>query len=97
MACYTVCPMPGRPTAAQIREFAGRRWDLVRAAKKQHWAGRARTMTATERIALSSSMWAHARSVDPLFPSDALRAEDLRHHRELAQRLRRVAHVFASR
>ena len=89
--------MAERPTAAQIREFAGRRWDLVRDAKKAFWAERAQGMTATERMKLSSSMWAHARSVDPEFPSERLRAEDLRHHLQLAERLRRVAHVFARR
>ena len=89
--------MAERPTAAQIREYAGRRWDLVRAAKKECWAERARTMSSTERMELSSSMWTHACSVDPDFPSERLRAEDLRHHQQLAERLRRVACVFAGR
>ena len=89
--------MSDRPTAAQIREFARRRWDLVRAAKKEYWARQADEMTSTERMQLSSDMWAHARSVDPEFPSERQRAEDLRHHLELADKIGRVAHVFVGR
>lgn len=80
-----------------LRAFRDRDWKAVREAKEQFWAEDQRRRGPLAAFALSGEMWEHAHSVDPLWPSLQQRAEDLAHHVELADRIRRVSHVFAGR
>jgi hypothetical protein len=89
--------MGDAPTPDQLREYLDRPWSRVRRAKEAFWAQQAREESATERLAMSSQLWSHARAVDPEFLGDTQRASDLAHHVRLAEKLRAVAHVFAGR
>jgi hypothetical protein len=77
-----------------IVRFARRDWPRVRAAKEQHWAELARRRGPRQGLQVSEALWAHAKSVDPSWPSERERQTDLEHHLRFASRLRRLAHVF---
>ena len=80
-----------------LRAFRDRDWGAARAAKERYWAEDHRQRGPAAALALSSSLWEHARAIDPSWPDARQRAEDLAHHVELAERIRRVAHVFPRR
>lgn len=82
---------------AALRAFCERRWDLVREQKLAHWAEQTRTKGARAGIEAGEALWMHTRSIDPQWPTEEQRREDLQHHLELSARMRRVAHVFAGR
>lgn len=80
-----------------LRAFRVRDWKAVRDAKEQFWAEDHRRRGPLAGFALSASLWKRARALDPTWPDAQQRAKDLAHHVELAERIRRVAHVFAGR
>jgi hypothetical protein len=77
--------------------YRNQRWDLVREAKEQFWAEETRARGADAGFAAGEGLWVHARAMDPEWPSEASRRADFEHHLELADKLRRVAHVFTRR
>lgn len=82
---------------AALRAFRDRDWKRVREAKEQFWAEDHRRRGPLAGLAISMGLWEHARAIDPSWPNAEQRAEDLAHHIELADRIQRVAHVFARR
>jgi hypothetical protein len=82
---------------AALLVFRDRRWDLVRDAKDAHWAEQTRKQGPRAGLEASAALWAHARTVDPSWPSEQERREDFEHHLKLAAKLRRIAHAFAAR
>lgn len=89
--------MVGAFDPESLRAFRDRDWKAVREAKEQFWAEDHRRGGPLSAFALSAALWGHARALDPMWPSAEQRAEDLTHHIELADRIQRVAHVFARR
>lgn len=89
--------MVGAFDPESLRAFRNRDWKAVREAKEQFWAEEQRSRGPLDAFALSGAMWEHARAIDPMWPNPEQRTEDLAHHIELADRFRRVAHVFARR
>jgi hypothetical protein len=89
--------MTGAFDPAALRAFRDRDWKRVREAKEQFWAEDHRRRGPLAGLAISMALWEHARAIDPSWPNAEQRAEDLAHHLELADRIQRVAHVFARR
>jgi hypothetical protein len=79
---------------ADILEFVGRDWERARDSKVAHWAKlwRERGPLATARIGWE--LYAHARRVQPGFPSRESRRADFEAHLALTCKLDAVAHVF---
>ena len=82
---------------AALRAFRDRDWERVREAKEQFWADEHRRQGPLAGLALCSMLWDHIRAIHPSWPNDEQRAEDLAHHLELAEKLRRIGHVFDHR
>jgi hypothetical protein len=79
---------------AALRAFRDRDWASVRRAKEQFWADDHATRGPLAGLRAGAALREHARAVDPSWPNEAQRAEDLAHHLELAAKLDRLAHVF---
>lgn len=86
--------MSPRLEPKDLAAYVGRDWDRVRESKKTHWAAQARAEGPMAGLRVSEALWAHAKSVDPDWPSAASRKTDLEHHIHLASMMRRLAHVF---
>lgn len=80
--------------ADDLRRFAGRDWARVREAKERAWARDAEALGAAAGLFAAEAMREHLRLVDPSWPADQDRADDLAHHQRIAKKLRRLAHVF---
>lgn len=89
--------MPPSFHPEDLRAYRDRNWKAAREAKEQFWAEDHRRRGPQAGLASSSAMWEHARALDPSWPDERQRADDLAHHMELAERIRRVAHVFTRR
>jgi hypothetical protein len=79
-----------------IREFVSRDWQSASRAKADYWA----RLYRNDPEALWDSvqaLLAHIRHVQPDFPTDEARDEDLRSHLLLRSRLDRAAHAFSGR
>jgi hypothetical protein len=81
--------------AASVRRFVDRPWDLLRAAKRRHWAEEVAARGPEAPLRASRALWLHMRRVRPDWPSDAERAEDLAHHVVLKGCLDRAARALA--
>lgn len=81
--------------ASSVRRFADRPWELLRAAKRRHWAEEVTARGPEASLGASRALWLHMRRVRPDWPSDAERAEDLAHHLELKGYLDRAARALA--
>lgn len=92
-----IVPMLGPFDPAALRAYRDRDWKRVREAKEQFWAEDHRRRGPLAGLAIGAMLWEHMRSIDPSWPDAEQRAEDLAHHVELAERIQRVAHVFARR
>lgn len=90
-------PMVDAFDADALRAYRDRDWNAVREAKEQFWAEDHRRRGPLAAFSSSAALWEHARALDPTWPNAEQRAEDLAHHLELAERIRRVAHVFTRR
>lgn len=80
-----------------LRAFRDRDWAAVREAKERFWAEDHRRRGPLAGLAIGSALWDQIRTIDPTWPDAQQRAEDLAHHLDLAEKLRRVAHVFDHR
>ncbi|MCX4247416.1 hypothetical protein [Paraliomyxa miuraensis] len=89
--------MSGAFDPEALRAFRSRDWMAVREAKEQFWVEQQLRQGPLAALVMSAGLWEHARALDPTWPGAEQRAEDLAHHVELAERIRRVAHVFAGR
>lgn len=80
--------------AASIREFVGRPWEALAAAKRRHWAAEVTARGIEAPLQASQALWLHMRRVRPDWPTDVERAEDLAHHLELKGCLDRAARAL---
>ena len=81
--------------AAALRQFARRDWAGAAASKADHWVAAYRRDGPQAARQASTSLWRHARRVQPDFPAPADRARDLADHLALCQRLDVAARAFA--
>ena len=78
---------------ADGRAYAHRRWFAVETSKHEHWARElARNPLAT--FEASQALWVHMRQINPNWPTEAEREEDLAHHVALKRAIDRAADVF---
>jgi hypothetical protein len=89
--------MPVELTREALLAYSNRRWDLVRESKEQFWAEETRARGPDAGFAAGEALWVHARAMDPAWPSEDSRRDDLEHHVALSVKFRRVAHAFARR
>jgi len=74
-----------------------RDWETVRASNLDYWADQfARSGGGPARLA-STALLLHARAVQPDFPSETDRADDLAHHLQVRDRLDRAGRALAGR
>jgi hypothetical protein len=73
-----------------IRAFARRDWAAIADAKATFWAGRKRSMTASDVLAIAEMLRQHALQVKPGWPNAAERAADLAVHVKISEALRAV-------
>ena len=82
---------------SEIREFVGRDRTAVEAAKRKHWSAVFQQEGWRVVWDAAQALLAHARVVQPAFPDDRARADDLAHHQALRAALDRAAHAFSGR
>lgn len=75
----------------RIREFAGRRWDLLDDEKRRARAERYREGGPVACLEALGELRARFLRLHPEGPSEESRGRDLAHHVEQSERLRRVA------
>lgn len=80
-----------------LRAFVRRDWALKEDLKRGYWAERYAVEGPEATLAASAAMWEHLRQLCPSWPTPEDRAEDLRHHLDFIDKLRRAAHVFTDR
>lgn len=66
-----------RPTVEQLRDYALRSWDPPARAQPLD------ALTPEQALELSQMLWDHTHTVDPQWPDEAQRREDLAHHQQL--------------
>ena len=76
-----------------LRAYANRSWHVAEALEQMHWAAElARDPMAT--FLASQALWVHMRQINPEWPTQAERDEDLAHHIALKRAIDRAAGVF---
>lgn len=92
----TVSMAPGRYTGSvrddDLRAYAHRPWGVAEALKQEHWA-RELAANPLATFEASQALWVHMRQINPDWPTEAERQEDLAHHLELKRTLDRAARV----
>jgi hypothetical protein len=73
-----------------IRAFVDRDWASARRAKDAYWAARIAERGAADGVRIADDLRREAQLLDPSWPSDDQRREDLRAHVRLAERFRRA-------
>jgi len=73
--------------------YAHRPWRVVAAQKQEHWA-RELSKNPLATFEASQALWVHMRPVNPDWPTEAERREDLAHHIELKRAIDRAASFF---
>ena len=76
-----------------MRAYARRAWGLAEALKQEHWA-RELSANPLATFEASQALWVHMRQINPDWPTEAERREDLAHHVELKRAIDRAAGVF---
>lgn len=84
-------------TREALLAYRNRRWDLLDESKARVRAEHTRVHGPAAGLAAGAALWEHVRRIDPTWPSAEERRADFEHHVALADKLRRVAHVFSSR
>jgi len=75
-----------------VRAYAHRAWRLAEALKREHWA-RELSHDPLATFEASQALWVHMRQVNPDWPTEAERREDLTHHVALKRAIDRAAGV----
>ena len=83
-------------TAALVR-FARRDWSASTDAKLKYWVEQYRRHGGGPARAASTALLQHMRRVQPSYPSESDRADDLADHLRLRERLDRAARAFTRR
>ena len=78
---------------ADVRAYAHRPWPAAEALKQQHWA-RELASNPLATLEASQALWVHMRQINPEWPTEAERREDLAHHVALKRAIDRAAGVF---
>ncbi|KIG19440.1 hypothetical protein DB30_02721 [Enhygromyxa salina] len=81
-------------TRASLLAFRDRGWARVRSSKEAFWAEDTRVRGPMAGLLAGAALWEHARLVEPTWPTDEARKSDLEHHVVVAEKVRRIAHVF---
>lgn len=74
-------------TREDIRTFAGRDWAAIAESKAGYWAGRKRSMTASDALAIAETLREHARQLKPDWPDADERAADMAAHVRISEAL----------
>jgi hypothetical protein len=77
--------------ADALRAFALRDRAPVARLKREYWAERYRAEGPGPGMRAARDLWEHMRALRPEWPTDAERAEDLRHHVALKECFARIA------
>lgn len=75
---------------AEIRDYVGRDWELVRELKDRHWAERKRTLSPDAALSIGDGLREHVQHLRPRWPEAADREADLQVHARVSESLRRV-------
>jgi C4-dicarboxylate transporter DctM subunit len=79
----------------EVRAYASRGWEDAARLEQDHWVAELeRNPLAT--FEASQALWVHMRQVDPAWPGDEERAEDLAHHLAVKRALDRAAGALAA-
>jgi hypothetical protein len=73
-----------------VRSFANRDWRAIARAKREHQVRLFREHGPAATLRIARDLYAHARAVDPDWPSAREREADLAHHVELKRLLGNV-------
>lgn len=73
-----------------IAEYVARDWSAARAAKADYWAARIRRLGPQEGLRIADELRRQMKAIDPQWPSEAERREDLAAHVRMAELLRRA-------
>ncbi|MFL5428389.1 MAG: hypothetical protein ACJ79M_02110 [Myxococcales bacterium] len=76
--------------AGHLRAFANRDWRAIARAKREHQVRLFREQGAAAMVRIARELFAHARAVNPDWPSEREREADLAHHVELKRALSSV-------
>jgi hypothetical protein len=80
-----------------VRQFARRDWLAAERAKRDFWADRYHRSGPDAARRASTQLLEHARRVQPDFPSEIDRTDDLAHHLTMRDHLNRAARAFIRR
>ena len=80
-----------------LHAYVGRDWAQGEAAERSHWAEVYRRDGPRALWDAAQALFAHMRAIQPAFPDDRSRADDLAHHLTLKDRLDRASHAFTGR
>lgn len=80
---------------ADVRAYAARPWPAAEALKHEHWA-RELSRNPLATFEASQALWVHMRQINPDWPTEADRQEDLAHHVALKRAIDRAARVFVA-
>jgi hypothetical protein len=83
--------------ASDLLEFVRRDRSDIEASKRAHWASVFQREGWRVVWDAAQALMLHARAVQPGFPDDSSRAEDLANHHALRATLDRAAHAFPRR
>jgi len=78
-------------------DYVQRAWTEREASKRAHWAAVYRRDGWQAIWAAAHALLAHARAIQPDFPDERHRVDDLAHHHAVRARLDRAAHAFVRR
>jgi hypothetical protein len=82
------------PTAAQVRAYAARGWQMAARLEREHWAREVAERGPLATFVASEALRQHMCQVRPDWPSEQERQEDLAHHIALKRAIDRAARAF---
>lgn len=82
--------------ARDVRAYVERGWAAAEALKEQHWALEFRERGPEATVEASLALREHMRLVNPDWPSESDRCEDLAHHVALKRAVDDAARAFLS-
>ena len=80
--------------ARDLRAYVERGWTAAETLKQQHWAREFREHGPEATLEASLALREHMRLVNPDWPSESDRREDLAHHVALERAIDGAAHAF---
>jgi hypothetical protein len=78
-------------TRANVRSYLDRPWAALEEAKRAHWQARKHRGGLAEVLRVADELRTRAMLVDPTWPSERDREQDLETHRRVAAALARTA------